>query len=96
MRVSASLVNELIQLQKIPISNMAPSELDETVKRGITSPVMSLKGQVNSRREKTGPGNEYIVCSNCVRHPAYPTVAAVTLHVDGKCEVCGIASSLMK
>ena len=32
--------------------------------------------------------SEYRPCIRCERHPSFPMILSVTLHVDGKCVVC--------
>jgi hypothetical protein len=33
-------------------------------------------------------GLHYLPCSNCSRHPSYPSIPAVTLHQGGRCLMC--------
>jgi hypothetical protein len=36
----------------------------------------------------------YASCLNCQKHPKYPIIPAVTLHIDGICQNCGAFSGV--
>ncbi len=40
--------------------------------------------------DQTGP--DYKPCLNCEKHPWYPEILPVTLHLNGKCLICGAPS----
>ena len=39
---------------------------------------------------RTSRSLTYSPCLNCKRHPHYPNIPAVTLHLEGICVICDI------
>jgi hypothetical protein len=90
----SSFADNCIQLQTIPSDYDSRFDKNTKGRSAVSTVSILLEVPIDSWRQRLGPGNGYITCVNCDRHPAYPTIPAVTLHADGKCQICGSHLSL--